>query len=148
MGRGRAGPAHIGCGNAPAPIHTEHLTLLPLALTHAAEMATVLAGPSDAAADWLNWVVRVDDEGRLAGYVQATVAAGRAAELAWAVGVAWQGRGIAVEAAGAMKAGCRAVAYGSSPRASGPAITRRRGSRGRSGSWTPARGTRTARRSG
>lgn len=46
---------------------------------------------------WSNWVLRVRAEGRLAGYVQATVREGRA-EIAWVVGAAWQGRGYAKEA--------------------------------------------------
>ncbi|MFI6872479.1 GNAT family N-acetyltransferase [Streptomyces sp. NPDC050400] len=117
----------------PGPIRTERLTLLPLEVAHADEMAAVLAdpalyvftggepptpaalrvryarqvaGPPDPGTDWLNWVVRVatagdagDARGPLAGYVQATVTAGRSAEVAWVVGVAWQGRGIAREAA-------------------------------------------------
>ena len=110
-------------------ISTERLDLLPLRVEHAAEMAVVLgdpalhtfiggtpetpegllaryerlvAGPSDPTVSWLNWVVSLRAEGRLTGYVQATVspdALGSAAEIAWVIGTSWQGRGIATEAA-------------------------------------------------
>lgn len=43
-------------------------------------------------------MLRVRGEGRLAGYVQATVR-GERAEVAWVVGTPWQGRGYAKEAA-------------------------------------------------
>ncbi|MBN6057937.1 GNAT family N-acetyltransferase [Nonomuraea sp. RK-328] len=108
-------------------IATDRFDLLPLGVGHAAEMAVVLADPAlhafiggepldedalraryarlvagspDPAVSWLNWVIRVRDEGRLAGTVQATVEHERAvAEVAWVVGAPWQGRGIATEAA-------------------------------------------------
>ena len=110
-------------------ITTERLDLLPLQVEHAAEMAAVLgdpalhtfiggtpetpegllaryerlvAGPSDPTVSWLNWVVSLRAEGRLTGYVQATVspdALGSAADIAWVIGTSWQGRGIATEAA-------------------------------------------------
>ncbi|WP_329068978.1 GNAT family N-acetyltransferase [Streptomyces sp. NBC_01429] len=118
-----------------AAIDTERLTLLPLRVEHAEEMAAVLGDPAlhryiggaPATAQelrkryarmvagsplpvisWCNWVISVEEEagrGRcLAGYVQATVTpsrdgAGLVAEIAWVVGGAWQGRGIAKEAA-------------------------------------------------
>ncbi|MET9068354.1 GNAT family N-acetyltransferase [Streptosporangium sandarakinum] len=114
-------------------IATPRLTLLPLAVEHAAEMAEALddpalheftggspatagelrdryarmvAGPPDGGDAWLNWVVRVTETGRLAGYVQATVTPGRA-WVAWVVGTPWQGRGLAAEAATAMVAWLR-----------------------------------------
>ncbi|MDV5146221.1 GNAT family N-acetyltransferase [Streptomyces sp. SBC-4] len=108
-------------------LSTERLDLLPLAVAHAEEMAGVLADPAlhafiggapltapelrgryerlaagspDPAVVWRNWVVRLREEGRLAGTVQATVTdGGRVAEIAWVVGTEWQGRGIAREAA-------------------------------------------------
>ena len=110
-------------------ISTERLDLLPLRVEHAAEMAVVLgdpllhtfiggtpetpegllaryerlvAGPSDPTVSWLNWVVSLRAEGRLAGYVQATITPdplGSVAEVAWVIGTSWQGRGIATEAA-------------------------------------------------
>lgn len=106
---------------------TERIDLVPLAVAHAEEMAEVLADPAlhafiggapltppelraryerlaagspDPAVVWCNWVVRLRDEDRLAGTVQATVTdGGRVAEIAWVVGTHWQGRGIAREAA-------------------------------------------------
>ncbi|WP_231919922.1 GNAT family N-acetyltransferase [Microlunatus soli] len=68
---------------------------------------------SDRTQWWLNWVIRLrlDPDRPAVGYLQATVAAeplaaeplaaDRAtAELAWVVGMPWQGRGIAARAAG------------------------------------------------
>lgn len=110
-------------------IRTGRLTLLPLRVAHAEEMAAVLgdpelhafiggapyspedlctryerlvAGSPDPAVSWCNWVIRLDGEGCLTGTVQATVSAdaeGLVAEIAWVVGTAWQRRGIAAEAA-------------------------------------------------
>jgi RimJ/RimL family protein N-acetyltransferase len=103
------------------------LTLEPLRVDHAAEMVGLLAderlhvhtgdralsepelraryerqavGHSpDGSAGWLNWVIRED--GRAAGTVQATLT-GAGAELAWVVGVEYQGRGVASRAAAAV----------------------------------------------
>jgi RimJ/RimL family protein N-acetyltransferase len=110
----------------PGTIRTARLTLLPLAVEHAEEMAGVLAdlvlyaviggapptapglraryarqvaGSPDPGVSWCNWVVRLRGEDRLAGTVQATVEGGEVAEIAWVVGAPWQGRGIATEAA-------------------------------------------------
>ncbi|MEW1928525.1 GNAT family N-acetyltransferase [Streptomyces sp. NPDC088360] len=113
-------------------IGTARLILVPLRVEHADEMADVLADPAlhtfiggspddpralraryrrmtagspDPAVSWCNWVLRLRDEDRLAGTVQATVGpaadggAALVAEIAWVVGTPWQGRGIAVEAA-------------------------------------------------
>lgn len=115
---------------AARAIATARLDLLPLRVEHAEEMAGVLADPAlhafiggvpdtpgelrsryarvtagspDPAVSWLNWVIRVREEDRLAGTVQATVGpsgdGALTAEIAWVVGTAWQGRGIATEAA-------------------------------------------------
>jgi RimJ/RimL family protein N-acetyltransferase len=108
------------------PIRTARLTLLPLEVAHAEEMAGALSdpvlhefiggGPSsvadlrarfqrmvtgspDPAVTWWNWVIRLDETGELVGTVQATVSNGPTAEVAWVVGTPWQGRGIATEAA-------------------------------------------------
>ncbi len=63
-----------------------------------ARYAAQLRGPADGGTRWLNRVIRVD--GAAAGYVQATVDRRTAtAEVAWVVGVAWQGRGVATAAA-------------------------------------------------
>jgi RimJ/RimL family protein N-acetyltransferase len=107
---------------------TARLDLLPLRVGHAGEMAAVLSDPAlhtftggspDSAADlrarylrlaegsrdpgvvWLNWVIRLRAESCLTGYAQATVT-GCVAEVAWVLGTAWQGRGIATEAARAV----------------------------------------------
>ncbi|MCX5405888.1 GNAT family N-acetyltransferase [Streptomyces sp. NBC_00335] len=109
-------------------IRTGRLTLLPLEVAHADEMAAVLgdpelhgfiggapltapelrtryarlvAGSPDPAVTWCNWVVRLDAEDCLTGTVQATVS-GEVAEIAWVIGTPWQRRGIAVEATRAM----------------------------------------------
>lgn len=123
-------------------IGTERLVLVPLRVEHAPEMAVVLAdpalhafiggepagaeelrsrfgrmvaGPSDPAVSWCNWVVRLrepsaeggraEEQGRLVGTVQATIGPGGperpwlVADVAWVVGSAEQGWGIATEAA-------------------------------------------------
>jgi RimJ/RimL family protein N-acetyltransferase len=85
-------------------IETDRLTLVPLAVGHAEEMASVLSDPelhafiggapattedlraryerlvtgsTDPDVSWLNWVVRLRGTGQLAGTVQATVTGGR-----------------------------------------------------------------------
>ncbi|MGC4889972.1 GNAT family N-acetyltransferase [Micromonospora sp. DT227] len=96
-----------------------------------ARYARLVAGSPDPAEAWCNWVIKLRADGGLAGFVQATVtgfdgplrhaatagaravghrhldetepvAAGAVAEIAWVVGMPWQGRGIATEAARAM----------------------------------------------
>jgi RimJ/RimL family protein N-acetyltransferase len=138
------------------PLTTERLELLPVEVGFADEMAQVLGDPAlhtfiggepedvdalriryarwakgspDPAVIWLNRVVRLRDEGRLVGTLQATIrvapwtetatetesetdietrtatrveapaASIPVAEVAWVVGTAWQGRGLAKEAA-------------------------------------------------
>jgi RimJ/RimL family protein N-acetyltransferase len=87
------------------------LALEPLRVEHAREMVPVVGeyeGLDEAGLraryarqvagrgrGWLNWVVRMD--GAAVGTVQATVR-GDAAELAWVVGPAWRGAGVASEA--------------------------------------------------
>ena len=113
-----------------AIVETAQLTLEPLHPEHAPEMVPVLAHPGlyeftgglpptlevlthryilqsggdpSGAQIWLNWVIRIRETGSAAGFVQATVEAGRtAADLAWVVGKEHQGRGYATEAAQAM----------------------------------------------
>ncbi|MEU8674153.1 GNAT family N-acetyltransferase [Streptomyces sp. NPDC048560] len=114
--------------NGPRPFSTARLDALPLEAGYAQEMAVVLldpalhtytggapedadtlraryerqsAGSPDPAELWWNWVLRVREEDRLAGYVQATVRGSRA-EVAWVVGTGMQGRGYAKEAAGGL----------------------------------------------
>ncbi|MHB1576928.1 MAG: GNAT family N-acetyltransferase [Candidatus Dormibacteria bacterium] len=109
------------------PLMSRRFTLDPLRVKHAREMASILGDPSiygfisgppmtpkqvkslykrleagspDPGVTWLNWVLRSRDRHDLVGTVQATVwpDQGRA-EVAWIVGAAWQGQGIASEAA-------------------------------------------------
>ena len=110
------------------PLGDDSLRLEPLRVEHADEMVTVLsdaglhtftggspptlaqlreryarqvAGPGDPAQEWHNWIVRFGDDGPAVGFVQATLGPDPGvAELAWVVGTAWQGRGIARDAAG------------------------------------------------
>ncbi|MCD9872164.1 GNAT family N-acetyltransferase [Streptomyces guryensis] len=104
-----------------AGISTPRLDLLPLRVSHAAEMTEVLSDPAlhtfiggsplspaalrvryerlvagcpDTSASWCNRVLRERAESRLVGTVQAT-ATGEVAEIAWVVGTPWQGRGLA-----------------------------------------------------
>ena len=60
----------------------------------------------DGREEWLNWIVRVDDTA--VGYVQATVHQGARAVVAWVIGLPWQGRGYATEAANELLALLRA----------------------------------------
>jgi len=69
--------------------------------------ARMLAGPSDPAESWCNWVIRLRENHELTGTVQATIspdadADGLHAEIAWVIGTTWQRRGIATEAARAL----------------------------------------------
>jgi RimJ/RimL family protein N-acetyltransferase len=111
-------------------ISTRRLDLLPLRADHADEMAVLLAdeelyaftggsppsapalraryermiaGSADPEVSWCNWVIQPRDQGCLAGTVQATIT-GPTAEVAWVVGTAWQGRGLATGAARALVA--------------------------------------------
>lgn len=113
-------------------IRTARLELLPVRVEYAEEMARVLgdpalhtyiggapesveqlrsryewwsAGSPDPMVTWLNWVIRLRSDGHLTGTVQATIGPeddGVVAEVAWVVGTAWQGRGIATEVAAAL----------------------------------------------
>ncbi|MES4891056.1 GNAT family N-acetyltransferase [Streptomyces sp. NPDC096012] len=110
-------------------VETGRLSLVPLAVGHAEEMADVLADPAlheftggapysaqalraryarlvagspDPSQTWWNWVVQLRADKSLAGTVQATITAGdrgHTADVAWVIGTRWQGRGIATEAA-------------------------------------------------
>jgi RimJ/RimL family protein N-acetyltransferase len=103
------------------------VTLEPLRVHHADEMVGVLADPALYAftggappsqgelqaryarqvghRGWLNWIVR--QQGVAVGTVQATVE-GDVADLAWVIGTAHQGRGLATEAARAAMSWLRA----------------------------------------
>ena len=70
-----------------------------------ARYATLVAGSSNPAEVWLNWIVRRRADRRAIGTVQATVGIGghgRSALVAWVIGVPWQGQGFASEAAQAL----------------------------------------------
>jgi len=81
---------------------------------------------ADGSQVWVNWIARLAEDGAAVGTVQATVGdfgagsesgsdslsghdgfAGRCASVAWVVGLPWQGRGYAVEAASALIAWLR-----------------------------------------
>ncbi|RFU82362.1 N-acetyltransferase [Streptomyces triticagri] len=76
----------------------------------------LVAGSPDPAVTWCNWVLEWRATGELTGTVQATVTTVTSttttptatsprtptAEIAWVVGTAWQGRGIAKDAARAL----------------------------------------------
>jgi RimJ/RimL family protein N-acetyltransferase len=52
--------------------------------------------------EWRNWIVRERSSAAAAGFVQATISGAddaRIAEIAWLIGIRWQGRGYATEAA-------------------------------------------------
>ena len=116
---------------SPSTIVTERLTLEPLVPVDADAMFAVLddermheftggspltleelrsrydrlaVGQSaDRSELWFNWIVRTTVDATPVGVMQATVAAdGSSADVAWEVGVPWQGRGIAGEAAHAV----------------------------------------------
>lgn len=110
-------------------IMTERLSLVPLRPEDADEMVGVLgderlhefiggrpatlaelrdqyvrlvAGPSRPGEVWLNWIVRHRVDSQPVGTVQATITThdrGRTAHIAWVIGVEWQNRGFASEAA-------------------------------------------------
>jgi RimJ/RimL family protein N-acetyltransferase len=118
----------IGWGD-DAIISTSRLTMRPLLVEDAEEMAIVLADPAlheftggePATLDelraryatwaqgsgsvdelWLNWIVRLGTDGVAVGTVQATVEnpnAAATAYVAWTIGTPWQGHGYAGEAA-------------------------------------------------
>lgn len=109
-------------------IRTARLILEPLATGHVGEMVEVLGhhdlynfiGGSPPSLDeltvryarqlsespapneqWLNWIMRLRREAVVVGFVQATVT-DEEADVAWVVGVPWQGGGLAKEAAAGM----------------------------------------------
>ncbi len=110
-------------------VATQRLTLEPLRAEHAEAMFGVLSDPAlyeyenappasldalheryrqlesrvspNGAELWLNWVLRLTD-GSLIGYVQATLRPQGRAAIAYELGSAWWGRGLASEAVQAM----------------------------------------------
>ncbi|GKQ37663.1 hypothetical protein ALMP_42000 [Streptomyces sp. A012304] len=67
----------------------------------------LVAGSPDPSVSWCNWVLRLREDARLVGTVQATVTGDSVAEIAWVVGTPWQGRGLASEAAAGLVARLR-----------------------------------------
>lgn len=57
----------------------------------------------DGLEQWLTWIVHLERGGGAMGYVQATVRE-HSADIAWLLGLDWQGRGYAKEAASALVA--------------------------------------------
>lgn len=113
-------------------VAADRLTLVPVRVAHAGEMARVLsdpdlygfiggspptapelraryerwiAGSPDPTVSWCNWVIQLHQPRLLVGTVQATISVDGdqlAAEVAWVVGKRWQGQGFATEAARAL----------------------------------------------
>lgn len=145
-------------------LRTERLDLDPLEVGAADEMRVVLSDPSlyeftggeppdvvalrdrfarlvkgrssDGAERWHNWIVRTASGGTAVGTVQATVAAAEPqAEIAWVIGLPWQGRGYAAEAATALVAWLEAggirtvIAHVHPDHAASAAVARRAGLR-------------------
>ncbi len=124
----------------PARIPSRRLELVPVTAAHAQAMFPLLAreelyrqiggGPPESMADleqwfrlletrrspdgeecWLTWILFTEGGRDAVGYVQATIHGGNA-DLAWLVGVPWQGRGYAREAASALVNWLRAHGIG------------------------------------
>ena len=114
-------------------IPSARLSLVPLAVSDAEEMVGVLSADAlytftggtppglgelrdryarlavgrspDGSQEWCNWIVRREPGGQAVGYVQATIMdSGARAEIAWVIGLDWQGHGFASEAARALVA--------------------------------------------
>jgi RimJ/RimL family protein N-acetyltransferase len=111
-------------------VATPRLVLEPQTAAHAAVMHALLADPAlyrhenepppsvawlrerferlesrrspDGREEWLNWVMRLRETDALTGYVQATVHGDGSAAVAYVLGSAWWGRGLATEAVQAM----------------------------------------------
>ncbi len=70
-------------------------------------VAQVAGRSADGTEAWHNWIVRLAAGGEAVGFVQATVTGDgddANADIAWVVGVPWQGHGYAGEAAAALVA--------------------------------------------
>lgn len=113
---------------AAEDLTTDRLALTPLSVNDAYEVHLLLADPElyqftggaaptlenlerrfimqcadspEPGVAWRNWIIRLHEDGRAVGFVQATVT-GHQAAVAWLTGVPWQGQGIASEATTAM----------------------------------------------
>ena len=120
----------IEVADVEASIKTDRLELIPLVRSHAEQLFAVLSDVSlyeythetppsslsslrdrytllqsrrspDGTQVWLNWLLQEFGSGEAVGCVQATVTSGEA-DVAWVVGVPWQRKGYATEAARAM----------------------------------------------
>lgn len=60
-----------------------------------------IKGPAGGDERWLNWIVVQRKDSQPVGFVQAT-STGELADIAWLIGVSYQGQGFAAEVAGAM----------------------------------------------
>ena len=73
--------------------------------------AEFVVGPNDPREVWLNWIVRSRRDGVAVGTMQASLSTrpeGQSvADVAWVIGVAWQGHGFASEAARSLVAWLR-----------------------------------------
>lgn len=125
--------ARLAAVISPGQLVTERLRLTPLVVDDATPMADVLGDErmyeftgghpptvdelwaryerlavghsADGSELWFNWIVRLADEATPVGVMQATVVPDSSrADVAWEIGVPWQGRRFAVEAAGAVVA--------------------------------------------
>ena len=61
----------------------------------------LVQGPADLVEIWLNWIARRHVDDRTVGFVQASVT-DDGADVAWLIGVEFQGQALATEAASAM----------------------------------------------
>jgi RimJ/RimL family protein N-acetyltransferase len=91
-----------------------------------------IAGPGSPDVSWHNSIVRLRPERAAVGFVQATVAADTA-DVAWLIGVPWQRRGVAREAASLFCDWLSTQGSAISPHTSTPTTTRQRRSPGRWG---------------
>ena len=130
MGSSSRARSSLTAWPAAPVLRSERLSLEPLTVDHAEEMAPLLGDPAlytftgghpasldelrrryrrqalgrsaDGAQRWLNWIARLDPGGEAVGTVQATITSPSehlVAEVAWVIGVPYQHRGYATEAA-------------------------------------------------
>jgi RimJ/RimL family protein N-acetyltransferase len=84
---------HQFTGGSPLTLSELRSRYQRLAVGHSADHAEL----------WFNWIIRITGANKPVGAMQATVTAdGSAADVAWEVGVPWQGQGTASEAATAV----------------------------------------------
>lgn len=76
-----------------------------LAELRATYMRQTRGHSQDQTQTWHNWILRLQATNEAIGFVQVT-ATGDMAEIAWVLGLPWQGMGYAVEAARAVRDSC------------------------------------------